>query len=1643
MFNLTKVSVVIASALYAGAVGAIAADAPQSGWHQAPADYKAPQPIERADYPGIANQQIKTQHKVFTPEENISGVHTYIVQLTDEPVATYHGGIDGMPATVSHISRARQNQHQPLDLAQPEIASYRQYLTNKRQQVMNQASQLQGVHIQAKQTFSVTLNAFTTDLTQQQAMRLAKVPGVKRITRSKVYDLQTSNTIEQTGAHAVWQDPVRGENMGEGIVVGIIDTGINTDHPSFAAIGGDGYAHTNPLGEGNFLGDCVDSPSLCNDKLIGVYSYPEITAAYSDPVFEESRPAIGEDYNSHGSHVAGTAAGNVLYDVPFKLIEGTPQGSGKDTNLIFPQVSGMAPHANIVSYQVCWPGGRGDPYAGCPSTALLAAIEQAAIDNVDVINFSIGGLEQNPWEDPIEQAFANTAQSGVFIAAAAGNSGDRLSTADHSSPWLTTVAAHTPAKTVEFTDKTLTNLSGGDTPAPVEINGVSVTFDEITGLIVNAADYPNPNENYSWNMANCDKPYPEGTFDLEDDPATLDIDESQQDVIVVCKRSSNPLYFKASNVGAGGAEGLIIYNYSSWQDRSPIPAVAHPLPTIHITNADGKKVVDWLASGAGHMGTITATQAYEQDVEDEFIAGFSGRGPSYFGLDTLFVDIAAPGVDIYAPSSDDQPFTNNPRTSNWQTMSGTSMASPHVAGAAALLRQSHPDWSPMEVQSALLLTASNTLKNATILNNYSDSGWNSALQDMGAGRMNVDLADKAGLVMDESIANMQAANPNLGGHEKRLNTAYMVDTECVDECSFVRSFKATKDGSYTVSSEIFFGEFDIEVEPLAFDIKAGETQNIVVTAKQRHSAGANNYIDMTGNQGQVILTPRDPDSPVLELPVWTYDGDSGLPEHVMIKAHRTSATTAIGPFNTREVNDFTARSFGLVKGQTQSAHLYYDQTSGDPFDLTPVEPGSEQLENVNHVVMTQVIEGSKMLSSRVVGDNVTNALLFMGQDLNNDGLASYDEMLCMSTNYDDANFCSVIDPNPGTYWTLVMNTDRPGWNEEDMGREVSVTTAVVDADQQNLTVSAPKQIPGYDEYMVELAYQLPEMEIGDVYFGGFDIGSDGNNAGNIGFVPVTISQVDEDVTFTANKHATKPGEMVDFNIKVIANTEAQARDFTLQTVFPDSIQIIPDSVHASKATPAAPEFSNNTLALSGIQESTRDVVRNYKITTNATDEMCSLQAARSPYPGYLDLRELGWRTLENVQGRYYNEYEYALKDLMNWDQEISFPFFNKYHFSSLKINPAGLVTFGSQGRTTPFHVEFPRAASYPPPPPYMIAPFWVGDNTIAERYNSTYPNHHLNAGVTPTYTYDREWLVLEWDNVERAYKSGQMVDFEMFMRMNINFEPGEYEMLFAYDNVQLADGQGSIGFKASDGMMLIDGDMPMAINIGDSVAYNNLDEVVTDELVVCMDYTGPEESQFNVSFQAYVSEAAAGQSHTLVVNNGLVGSENEQLSLTLDVTGNIQLADLGDITITEGEQASFKVLYADENTTNNVIEVTADNISAVVDGNDSGSQVILTPDTGYYGATEVVVKVYDSVNPSDFASGSFMLYVESDGIELGCTDSSATNFDENANTDDGSCEYPATEISGKSPDSDSSGGSQSIFALMALLIMTTLRRRIR
>ena len=349
--------------------------------------------------PGTNQVRDGSKSPVFEPQENVSGDVTYIVQLSDEPVVNYSNDIrqlqSGMRSNPTGNFKDLKNSRA--------VQQYRDQLSRTQSDLMGKAK-AKGIRFEVQKQFTMATNGMAVRMTQDQAMRMAEMPGVKRITPSRIFDLHSDRSVEFLGADKVHDGTVTSgvPYQGEGMILGIIDTGINTDHVAFAEVGGDGYEHTNPLGEGVYVGDCVENASLCNDKLIGVHSYSVITDAYKYwTPSSNRRPTNGEDYNGHGSHTASTAGGNVVMDTPLQAPENVTTSDGIDLPFNFPKTSGIAPHANIISYQVCYAGSAGDEFAGCPEEAILAAIDDAIADGVDVINFSIGGAESFPWEDPM------------------------------------------------------------------------------------------------------------------------------------------------------------------------------------------------------------------------------------------------------------------------------------------------------------------------------------------------------------------------------------------------------------------------------------------------------------------------------------------------------------------------------------------------------------------------------------------------------------------------------------------------------------------------------------------------------------------------------------------------------------------------------------------------------------------------------------------------------------------------------------------------------------------------------------------------------------------------------------------------------------------------------------------------------------------------------------------------------------------------------------------------------------------------------------------------------------------------------------------------------------------------------------------
>ncbi|MGE5262939.1 MAG: S8 family serine peptidase, partial [Acidobacteriota bacterium] len=347
---------------------------------------------------------------------------------------------------------------------------------------------------------------------------------------------------------------------------------------------------------------------------------------------------------------------------------------------VFGKINGMAPHARIAMYKALWSTQDASTASGFTSD-LVAAIDQAVADGVDVINYSISGTLTN-FLDPVQVAYLYAANAGIFVAASAGNSGPTTSTVAHPGPWLTTVAAGTHNR----------NGNGSVTL------GNNVTY---TGASVATAVGPKPLiDSTAAGLPGADPTALALCFAAVDNGGTAVLDPAKvAGKIVVCDRGSNARVNKSLAVKEAGGVGMILLNTSP----NSLNADFHFVPTVHLADTD-RAAVKAYAATAGATATINkATIVYNAPAP--FTASFSSRGPLRAGGgDLLKPDLIAPGQDILAAVA---PPGNAGRDFN--LYSGTSMSSPHVAGLAALLKQLHPDWTPMMVKSSLMTSAYDVL----------------------------------------------------------------------------------------------------------------------------------------------------------------------------------------------------------------------------------------------------------------------------------------------------------------------------------------------------------------------------------------------------------------------------------------------------------------------------------------------------------------------------------------------------------------------------------------------------------------------------------------------------------------------------------------------------------------------------------------------------------------------------------------------------------------------------------------------------------------------------------------------------------------------------------------------------------------------
>ena len=634
-----------------------------------------------------------------------TATQTYIVQMLESPVVAYEGGTAGLAAT-------KPAKGQKIDPNSAAVKKYAAYLASQH------SAALQKVGGAAKlYDYNYTYNGFAAKLTAAQKAALEKQAGVLAVSPEETVTADTSSTptfLGLTAPGGLWEQlggPTAGKNgvgAGENVVIGVVDSGIWPESKSFSDRDAAGKLIYQQIP--GWHGKCTPgegfNASMCNQKLIGGQHF---NASWGgDAALEALRPwefMSVRDYNGHGTHTASTSGGN-------NGVAATGPAA------VFGTVSGMAPRARIASYKALWSTEDASTASG-QTGDLVAAIDQAVADGVDVINYSISGSLTN-FADPVMISFLFAADAGVFVAASAGNSGPATSTVAHPSPWMTTVAAGTHNR---------------DGRGSVTL-GNGTTY---TGASVATPVGPKPLiDSTAAGLAGADPVKVELCYAAADNGGVAVLDPAKiAGKIVVCKRGVTARVNKSLAVQQGGGVGMILYN----DPDSSLNADFHFVPTVHVSKADGLAIKAYAAT-AGATATINASTIVF-DALAPLTASFSSRGPLLAGGgDMLKPDVIAPGQDILAAVA---PPGNAGRDFN--LLSGTSMSSPHVAGLAALLMHKHPDWSPMAVKSALMTTGYDVLDGGTPAPNTNPV----LIFRQGAGHVQPNKAADPGLVYDSGF----------------------------------------------------------------------------------------------------------------------------------------------------------------------------------------------------------------------------------------------------------------------------------------------------------------------------------------------------------------------------------------------------------------------------------------------------------------------------------------------------------------------------------------------------------------------------------------------------------------------------------------------------------------------------------------------------------------------------------------------------------------------------------------------------------------------------------------------------------------------------------------------------------------------------
>ena len=761
--------------------------------------------------------------------QNVSGNQdvAVIIHLSEKPVALEQG-----------VSQVKGNKFSN--------ARANQVRANVKAQQTKVKKELTAKQVQIKQgyTFDTVLNGFAATVKASDIPKLLTVDGItliepdatvyaseenttksSELLKDETLEAQMNTSVSFLGIEQLWDEGIEGQ----GVKVAVLDTGIDADHPEFAGIykGGKNFI-PNSSTYAKTRADDDASETLPSERPTGT---PEFNANGSS------------FYTSHGTHVAGTIAAIGANEFGIK---------------------GIAPKVDLYAYRVLGAYGSG------ATSGIVKAIETAVLEEMDVINLSLGG-GANSETDAGSFAINNAMIAGTIGVIATGNSGPNRGTMG------------TPA-TARL------GIAVGNTTNPETMHNGEVR--------VTVGDYNLTKQlqlmgtTFGKNLAS----QLQGELDLVAIPGNGEVKDFEgidvEGKVALISRGGIAFVDKIANAKANGAVATIIHNFAGGTGAPNVSGTFLGdsfafLPTFDMSQTDGEAIRAALAEGTGKVsfGNFSSTNTLGDEVNDS-----SSRGPSTPNFD-IKPDVTAPGTNIM--STIPMYKTDFPEaiySEAYDRKTGTSMATPHIAGIVALVKQANPTWNAFDVKVAI----SNTAK---ILNTAKYDVFS-----QGAGRVNAYAAAHPEILayaLDTAVLDGNGAIvDNLKGTVTFGPQSLKEDLTITKQIK-VKDIKGNG-GEYSVAVDVTksFGDAQVTVDQPTFNLAGEQIINVTLTASATTTKPGDEilgYIHVQGGNTDISLP---------------FAADFGGAEATQLKNYKITETDL--SFNGDGVQDSAVLSFTLL-----------------------------------------------------------------------------------------------------------------------------------------------------------------------------------------------------------------------------------------------------------------------------------------------------------------------------------------------------------------------------------------------------------------------------------------------------------------------------------------------------------------------------------------------------------------------------------------------------------------------------------------------------------------------------------------------------------------------------------------------------------